>query len=156
MPTLFGPWQVVITTADLLKNIAALAHECPTLKAVVLTDEANKDQKASVTDAGLQLHSFTEIEKAGEDHSVELRLPNPDDLAILMYTSGTTSVPKGVLITHGNLVACIAGVLQSVLPISASDAYLSYLPLAHILERAAEAAMFFNGASVGFFQGVRY
>lgn len=94
-----------------------------------------------------------------------------------MYTSGTTSTPKvvwidniwlylvaehyifltnqGVWISHANIVATVAGVLKSVIPIGSSDVFLSYLPLAHILERAAEAAMLVNGASIGFFQGVK-
>ncbi len=95
-----------------------------------------------------------------------------------MYTSGTTSTPKvywlwslfffdlvanqfnsptkkGVWISHANIVATVGGVLKSVLPVGPDDVYLSYLPLAHILERAAEAAMIVNGAAIGFFQGVK-
>ncbi len=52
-------------------------------------------------------------------------------------------------------MATVGGVLKSVLPVGPDDVYLSYLPLAHILERAAEAAMIVNGAAIGFFQGVK-
>jgi long-chain acyl-CoA synthetase len=143
---------VIVTTPDLVKNVAALAKECPTLKAVVVIGELNKEQQALAADAGLEVHSFAEVEKSGETKPVDLRLPT-DDLAILMYTSGTTSTPKGVLVTHTNLVSAVAGVLQSVMPITSDDVLLSYLPLAHIFERASEAAMFCSGASVGFYQG---
>lgn len=138
-----------------MKNVASLVKECPTLKAIVVIGELNNEQQALATEAGLEVRTFADVEKAGEAAPVDLRLPKPDDLAILMYTSGTTSTPKGVLITHTNLVSAVAGVLQAVMPISSDDVFLSYLPLAHILERASEAAMFSSGASVGFYQGVR-
>jgi long-chain acyl-CoA synthetase len=144
---------VIVTTPDLVKNVASLAKECPTLRAIIVIGELSKEQEALATGAGLEVHSFAEVEKTGEEKPVDLRLPSPDDLAIIMYTSGTTSTPKGVLITHANLVGAIAGVCQAVMPLSSDDVFLSYLPLAHILERASEAAMFSSGASVGFYQG---
>lgn len=144
---------VIVTTPDLVKNVTSLVKECPTLKAIVVIGELNNEQQALATEAGLEVRTFADVEKAGEAAPVDLRLPKPDDLAILMYTSGTTSTPKGVLITHTNLVSAVAGVLQAVMPISSDDVFLSYLPLAHILERASEAAMFSSGASVGFYQG---
>lgn len=70
-----------------------------------------------------------------------------------MYTSGTTSRPKGVMISHENVVAVVCAVVEIIPGLCNKDSYFSYLPLAHILERAAEASMFNRGASIGFFQG---
>jgi long-chain acyl-CoA synthetase len=144
---------VVLTTPDLLKNVAALAKDSPSLKAVILIGEATDAHRELAKEVGLDFFTFDEIEKAGANEPADPRPPQPDDLAILMYTSGTTSNPKGVLITHANLISTIAGVLQAVMPLTHSDVYLSYLPLAHILERAAIASLMCNGASVGFYQG---
>jgi len=49
-----------------------------------------------------------------------------------MYTSGTTGVPKGVILTNGNMVAAVANASFSGVDLSPNDSYLSYLPFAHI------------------------
>jgi long-chain acyl-CoA synthetase len=58
----------------------------------------------------------------------------PDDLATLVYTSGTTGPPKATMISHGNAMATILDVLALV-PIGPEDRFLSFLPLSHIAER---------------------
>ena len=60
--------------------------------------------------------------------------PTEDDLAALVYTSGTTGKPKGVMLTHANVVANVRAVLDRVAPL-ASDVFLSFLPLSHTFER---------------------
>jgi long-chain acyl-CoA synthetase len=72
-----------------------------------------------------------------------------------MYTSGTTGDPKGVMLTHANIIATIAGAISSGLDVRPTDVHLSYLPLAHIFERVVMTAMYAFGACAGFFQGVR-
>jgi long-subunit acyl-CoA synthetase (AMP-forming) len=64
-------------------------------------------------------------------------------------------MPKGVILTHGNLIADCAGVtLSGNVIVTDKDVHLSYLPLAHMFERLVILAMINGGAAIGFFRGV--
>jgi long-chain acyl-CoA synthetase len=73
----------------------------------------------------------------------------PDDLATIIYTSGTTAAPKGVMLTHGNLTSNLSSVLK-VLDLSDEDVALSFLPLCHGLERMVAYVYMMTGISVVF------
>jgi long-chain acyl-CoA synthetase len=78
----------------------------------------------------------------------------PDDPAVILYTSGTTSDPKGVVLTHGNLLAEREGAL-SVVPVSEQDCVLGVLPLFHALAQMANLLLPFSvGARVVFLESV--
>jgi long-chain acyl-CoA synthetase len=63
------------------------------------------------------------------------QLPRPDDVAILVYTSGTTGKPKGAMLTHDNVVFTAQIVAEQVLPQDERDQRMGYLPLCHVAER---------------------
>uniref|UniRef100_A0A7N8WJM1 Long-chain-fatty-acid--CoA ligase n=1 Tax=Mastacembelus armatus TaxID=205130 RepID=A0A7N8WJM1_9TELE len=82
--------------------------------------------------------------------------PAPDDLSIVCFTSGTTGDPKGVMLTHGNVVADFAGFLKvtdKVISPNQDDCLISFLPLAHMFERLIESVVYCHGGRVGFYQG---
>ncbi len=83
---------------------------------------------------------------------VPLNLPKADDLAFIMYTSGTTGVPKGALLTHRNIVSD-AGAASELVRLNVGDVYFSYLPLAHIFETVAQCFVWAVGGQVAFTQG---
>lgn len=62
-----------------------------------------------------------------------MAVPKPDDLAVIIYTSGTTSKPKGVMLTHAALCAQV-GISSGIFPVLPDDVFLSVLPLSHTYE----------------------
>ena len=78
---------------------------------------------------------------------------SPEDEATLIYTSGTTGVPKGVILTHGNLVSNIQ-TAASLVEFTDKDTALSFLPLSHVLERMVMFTYIFKGCTVAFAESV--
>ncbi len=107
--------------------------------------------KAATIDSSVQeIFSFTELEDCsnwgkilalGEDLSLQHQVDKlksqvkPDDLATLIYTSGTTGKPKGVMLTHRNLVSNLKGSAPRVPFETGTQTALSYLPVCHVFER---------------------
>ncbi|KAK7575580.1 hypothetical protein V9T40_011866 [Parthenolecanium corni] len=81
--------------------------------------------------------------------------PKPSDLCTVCYTSGTTGNPKGVMLSHANVVAAISAVLLQLgdCKPNSSDSMISYLPMAYMLERCCQNGMYLVGGRVGFFNG---
>lgn len=104
---------------------------------------------------GVELHALVDVEAAGRDSPLDEEPPRHDDLATICYTSGTTGNPKGVMLTHRNVVASCCSVLLQLGAHSprASDTMISFLPLAHMLERCCENAVYHMGGCVGFYSG---
>jgi long-chain acyl-CoA synthetase len=77
----------------------------------------------------------------------------PDDEATLIYTSGTTGVPKGVILTHDNLLSNVK-TASDLIEFSSKDSVLSFLPLSHILERMVMFTYIYKGCTVAFAESV--
>ncbi|ODM17738.1 hypothetical protein SI65_06526 [Aspergillus cristatus] len=99
----------------------------------------------------LNIISIEDLRKSGEENPVDPVPPVPEDLCCIMYTSGSTGPPKGVPLTHANVIAATAGVNEIVGDyIGPSDALLTYLPQAHILEFMFENLCLFWGGTMGY------
>lgn len=97
------------------------------------------------------LITFAELQNLGRAAAAaEVDVPTPDSVACIMFTSGTTGLPKGVTMTHENMLASVGGLGGSVPDLIPSDVYLGYLPLAHVLELVAETALYAYGCSIGY------
>jgi len=124
--------------------------EAPTSKRDPKLIEADV-KKLKEAHSHLTVHSFSEFIKMGEENPVDAVPPKSEDLCCIMYTSGSTGAPKGVMLTHKNVLAAIAGVNVIILPyIGPGDGLLAYLPLAHILEFVFETACLFWGGVMGY------
>lgn len=133
---------VICSNKFQLNKLLKVAGQIPTLDHIVVIQEDALAAAPAVE--GVQLHSFTAL--IAEGRALALAVPGqlnqlidrvqPDDLLTLIYTSGTTGNPKGVMLTHRNLVANIKGAAGAI-RIGDTDIVLSYLPLCHSFERMA-------------------
>lgn len=129
------------------------SKEVESLKHVVSFDAVTEEQKEQAAALGLTLRTFEELLDIGAQHPKDHIPPKADDLAFICYTSGTTGMPKGAMISHRNMVADACSAETAELYVTTSDVHLSYLPLAHVFERLLLAAFTMAGAAVGFYQG---
>jgi long-chain acyl-CoA synthetase len=144
-----GARLLFISTREKYDEIKSVLLECAAIEYVVLFD-------AEVHPAQNCL-SLTDLEESGR--RVESEQPGlaaelaqaieADDLATIIYTSGTTGEPKGVMLTHANMVSNIVDSPDD-LGFGESDSALSVLPLSHVFEREAMNLYLYHGMSVYF------
>ncbi|MGI9037488.1 MAG: AMP-dependent synthetase/ligase [Gemmatimonadota bacterium] len=143
-----------------VEKLVEIAGELPDLKTVVVFDapgaaQPGSDDPSIGTDA-FRLLALCDLESTGQASEYHARVDEdaariaPEDLASLLYTSGTTGPPKGVMLTHANLYANSMQ-CASVLPLTSEDTALSWLPLSHAFERTAGHFMLWStGAKIAY------
>jgi long-chain acyl-CoA synthetase len=136
---------VFVSNAELYAKVNAVKSECPSLKGVfTFEDVEGADSWKKV------------LEQGGEKDQAELdsrsNAVQPDDLATIIYTSGTTGLPKGVMLSHNNVVTNTLTAKDSV-PLDGVEGelrVLSFLPVCHIFERMLHYLYMYMGASIYF------
>ncbi|CAH8255851.1 unnamed protein product [Arabidopsis lyrata] len=127
------------------------------LKNIVSFGEVTNGQRAEAERHGLTIYSWDQFLKLGEGKHYELPEKRSSDVCTIMYTSGTTGDPKGVLLTNESIIHLLEGVKKLLKSINeeltSKDVYLSYLPLAHIFDRVIEELCISEAASIGFWRG---
>jgi long-chain acyl-CoA synthetase len=143
-----GVAVLVVSTAAIAAQIASHAAQLPALTALVLLDGS------AAPPPQLRHESFASLRALGKTAPVPALQPAPSDTACLMYTSGTTGDPKGVELSHDNVVSNVLG-LRAVIPLERHHRTLSFLPWAHALGHTVELHMLIAcGASTGIAESV--
>jgi long-chain acyl-CoA synthetase len=138
----------------------ALSADLPEIEWVTVFDEGVGGASGEATGASAALSSLVPFEELrGHEPLGDLEERaegvGTDDAATLVYSSGTTGLPKGVILTHGNVAYMVAATRQhGSVPASAGDVCLSILPLSHVFERAASYFFWDEGVTIGYARSV--
>ncbi|HEX7153725.1 MAG TPA: long-chain fatty acid--CoA ligase [Thermoanaerobaculia bacterium] len=164
-PTLLG-WQieyiindagavnVICSNEEQLNKIVEIRSHIPSVHNVIVCDAPATLPTGVLTFQQVVEMGKTEEERVGRKRFDELRESRKaNDLATLVYTSGTTGNPKGAMLTHGNIASNVAAV-NNVVDFRAGDVALSILPLSHILERMVDFLYFYKGLTVAYAEDV--
>lgn len=124
------------------KQLFKLAEiKMPSVKVILIfdtTDDIYNMENIQKLNPNLQIISYdTFMQQTINATTIEIRKPCPEDIATIIYTSGTTGEPKGVVVTHKNIIGSIKEGLNSIqsnsnINIHVQELYISYLPLNHI------------------------
>lgn len=148
-----GAKLLFLQDAETFERIKKILPECPSIEKIVFFDFAEAEAENSMP--------LEELENLGENLKSEkpdlidelLKVVQPNDVATLIYTSGTTGEPKGVMLTHQNLISNVIDAGEKY-TFSMKDVTLSVLPLSHVFERSAMYLYIFNGMGVFYAESV--
>ncbi|MCW8849024.1 MAG: long-chain fatty acid--CoA ligase, partial [Melioribacteraceae bacterium] len=146
---------VIVSTKFQLNKVDKIKSKCKHLKFIINISNDNTEGDSGV-------YTFNEALKMGENYKKEhsnhlmnqIELTREDDICTIIYTSGTTGEPKGVTLTHKNILSNVKAACE-VVHVTDKDTFLSFLPLSHIFERMAGYYLAFScGSTVAFAEGI--
>ena len=153
---------ILVGNHFLLRKVVKVANNCPSIIRIIPTfDDFEKITDKLVLNAGVI--SLNNVIREGsqlvDDYRKAIDIARegilPSDLSCLIYTSGTTGTPKGVMLTHHNLVENTRVSLIQIPIIDKDDVFLSFLPLSHVFERTATYHVcLYTGCKIAFAQSL--
>jgi long-chain acyl-CoA synthetase len=164
-PTLLG-WQIeyilndastvtlICSNQEQLDKVLEIRSHVPCLNSIIVCDPPATLPEGVLAFKDVVAHGKKYEEANGRqwfDQSRKSR--TPDDLATLVYTSGTTGNPKGAMLTHGNITSNTVTVREFV-PFQPGDIALSILPLSHILERMVDFLYLYKGGCIAYAENI--
>ncbi|XP_074545148.1 long-chain-fatty-acid--CoA ligase 3b [Halichoeres trimaculatus] len=142
----------IITSKDLLQGrLQTILCDVPRLRYVIVVD--SRPTSWPNIPRGIVVLNMDAVKEMGsKPHNITVsrKKPESSDIAVIMYTSGSTGIPKGVMISHGNIIAGITGMAERIPNLNETDTYVGYLPLAHVLELSAELVCISHGCRIGY------
>ena len=132
----------------LFEKANAVKNDSPTLKEIYSFEPVeNCKNWQEIFDLGADESNQKEVEKLKDQ-------VNPDDLATIIYTSGTTGVPKGVMLSHNNIVSNVIASLPRLPIVPGQSKVMSFLPVCHIFERVVHYIYVHSGVTIYFAESI--
>ena len=149
--------EFLICSHETFPKVKSVLPRCQSLKKIVFFESPSPAQTASqllsqFSTDGVEVILFGDLLQLGRDAAssfTHVCSPTSQSCAIIMYTSGSTGQPKGVMLSHGNLVSSMSA-LVNIAKFRSRDRYIGYLPLAHVLELLAESSCLMFGIKIGY------
>src|SRR6266704_2856025 len=145
-----GAAAVVCSTAAQVEKIRAVKSGLPSLRHVIAFDGPGGDGVLALADLEARGRAAAAKYPRFKEEALGVR---PADLATLLYTSGTTGQPKGVMLTHDNICSNVRACVET-LRVSEHDSCLALLPLSHILERMVEYYFLHVGVTINYAESI--
>jgi len=138
-----------VSNDELYDKVESILDKCPQMKGVYSFEKYEGKSH------------WEEINKLGEDESKQAEVVQfrdqvkPEDLATIIYTSGTTGLPKGVMLSHKNMVSIVITATPRIPGLTKGQSRtLSFLPVCHSFERFIQYLYMYNGASIYFAEAI--
>ncbi len=150
-----GARLVFVSTPEQLEKIRQIRKACPALEWVVVFDppEGTRDDHELTWSEFLERGASRVVASSVKAFRKEALSADPGDVATILYTSGTTGDPKGVMLTHNNLHFNVR-TAQTCLPIDDRDTTLSFLPLSHVFQRMVDYLLFNRGCPITYARAI--
>ncbi len=145
----------IVSNQFQLNKITKVWKNLPDLKFVIVMNDMDTSESKNVYTLAQIQENGRKYRQTNPKHFVNsMNLAKEDDIATLIYTSGTTGEPKGVILTHKNVVSNVLAA-HSVIAVRETDVLLSFLPLCHIFERMAGHYLAISaGATIAYAEGI--
>ncbi len=146
---------VIVSTKYQLNKVLKVKSKCKNLNFIINmnNDDAQDEQDVYTWQQTIEKGKYYKTENPLHFQN-NMELANENDICTIIYTSGTTGEPKGVLLTHKNILSNVKSALE-VIDVTDKDTFLSFLPLSHIFERMAGYYLAFScGSTVAFAEGI--
>jgi long-chain acyl-CoA synthetase len=144
-----GARVLLLANEAKLREIEPILSNCPAVEHLIVFEKNSESKSAAISLEQLEARGQA-FARQQRDVLRELELQaKPHDLATIIYTSGTTGEPKGVMLTHGNLVSNLVD-SSGHFKFGVADSALSVLPLSHIFEREAMYMYLYRGMAIYF------
>ncbi len=146
---------IVTENSAQVKKILSIWEKIKFVQKIIVFDEPSEEVVKEAKEKNIEIYSFAEMLKLGQTFRIEnkdeveneLEKGQSSELACIIFTSGTTGTPKGVMLTHGNFLAQLDEIPERII-LNPGDKALLVLPVWHVFEREVEYVILIQGGSL--------